>query len=377
MKPVVSGLVAVCILMLVLAGRMVHQKAGIDAAAEPIVHPETPVDQPKLEQRSKDRTARPGDHPAPPAPTESPWAERVTAFEAESDSDQRDAELEAAATGLTAAERFAALDELANDERSAARELKRLLLTRCSDENPGATARWAASLPTGSGRTEALERIAATWADQDPAAATDWIQSLHSDPDRPVAVRSAAYEIARTDPTAALALASSLPATWERDELILHAASQWSSTDTGAAAHWSAQVTDPALRQRLLGAVAQSAADINGANGAQLAAQSLNGTDEQTRAVIGVIQRWSQISPAAAADWIAQFPAAPLRTEAAQTLIQQWAADDPQSAGEWVRDLADGALKSAATAAYLGALSEAPTRLGPNPQTERTFGRTP
>ena len=84
-----------------------------------------------------------------------------------------------------------------------------------------------------------------------------------------------------------------------------------------------------------------------GALAATLAAQALEGGDEQDRTAVSIVQRWVQKSPQAAAAWVAQFPEGPARAAALQNLLGLWAAQDAEAAGHWLLELPAGSLRDA------------------------------
>jgi len=282
----------------------------------------------------------------------------IARIEAEADAGRQSGSLDQAVGSFAPADLPGILEVLKGDTRPLAIELGHLVLRRWVEIDPGSSAEWAVRLADGEVRRLALEHVVVAWADFDLVAAAVWVRSLTEGADRNTASRSLAYEAARTDPLLALELATVLPPTRERDDLIIHAASQWAGNDSSQATAWAAMVPDSILRQRLFAAIAVGEAEYDGAAAANLVAEMLNGTDEQDRAVIAVIQRWAQASPSAAAAWISQFPESAVRDAAALTLIDLWALQDPQSSGLWVHDLPTGSLRDVALGAYVQALTD-------------------
>jgi hypothetical protein len=175
---------------------------------------------------------------------------------------------------------------------------------------------------------------------------------------RQAAIFALAYEAARTEPIAALEQARALPATRERDELLVHAISQWTAIDSTTAAAWAMEVSDSALRERLVASVAVSSAEADGAAAATLAANTLSAGEEQNRATVSIVQRWAENSPQAAAAWVAQFPDIPMRAAAVENLLAIWTAQDIEAAGKWVRELPVGSLRKLGITAYAQALAD-------------------
>jgi hypothetical protein len=161
-----------------------------------------------------------------------------------------------------------------------------------------------------------------------------------------------AYEAARSDPVTAVELAGRLPPSARRDDLLIHALSQWAVSDASAARAWAMQVGQPDLRQHLVSAASVATAEQDGAAGALLAATALSSGNEQDCAVVSVVQRWAQQSPAETAAWISQFPEVPARAPAVQNLLAMWLPQDSQAARDWVETLPNSAFRAEAIAAY-------------------------
>ncbi len=194
---------------------------------------------------------------------------------------------------------------------------------RCwAETDPQGAASAVSRLPDGPRRRAACEQVAIAWAGQDFPAALTWSQGLPGPEERRMAVLALVYEAARTDPSSALAAAEGLPPSPERDEALSHALRQWTATDAAAAVNWVGQLQDTALRQRLLGAMAVANADQRPFQSATLAATAMEPGADQARAVVAIVQRWVQTSPADAAAWVAQFPDGSTRDDAQRELRQ-------------------------------------------------------
>jgi len=188
-------------------------------------------------------------------------------------------------------------------------------------------------------RLESPQTFAVTLADTNLGAAMEWLSNLPEGEAKEAATRDVAYEAAKENPQTALELGAGLPANPERDQLLDHAVSQFATSDARAATDWVLQIPDPSLRGRLLAAVATAAAEAHPAEAATLVATAIEDSEQQTRAVVAVIQRWVQTAPKDAAAWVEQFPQGPLRHAAAQNLLVIWSLNDRQAANAWLRTL--------------------------------------
>jgi len=280
------------------------------------------------------------------------------AVEAEIDSDRRNEALERVAKSISGAELAATLDALTRDSGPEAAELRHLLVRRWAESDAPAAAAWASRLPEGQVGRDALEQVAIVWANTALPAAADWVSSLPEGDRKQVATFGVAYEAARFEPVKALELTGTLPPTRERDDLLVHAVGQWAGTDSASASTWAMEVSDPALRQRLVASVAIVLAEQDPVAAATLAVNSLEAGEEQDRVVISIVQRWVQFSPQAAASWVLHFPDNPLRIAAVQNLLALWTAQDAEAAGRWLQELPAGPMRDAGIVAHAQALED-------------------
>jgi len=185
---------------------------------------------------------------------------------------------------------------------------------------PSAAAGWATALPPGANRHFVLETASLAWgASDDPAAAAQWARSLRDEAERTLALTNIAGEAVRSEPLLALELARSLPEA-DRDELVPRAAMEWAVQDPEAAADWARRIPGESLRAKVLAGIATVWSDRDPVAGATLAAKELPAGRLQADAVVSIVQRWAQRSPADAAGWLLQFPEGELRDAAMENL---------------------------------------------------------
>ena len=221
------------------------------------------------------------------------WRELVNAELAKAPQGNSDM-LERAAEAVPLAEIPEALQRITASSAPVAAELEQLLVRRWAEADPTQAAAWAAARPEDARQQRALEQIAIVWAGQDLTAAVAWVNSLAESAGKTSVVLSLGYEAARTNPLQAIELASAIPATPAADDLLAHSVSQWATQDSQSALDWVQRVTDPQLRQRLLGNVAVALARRDAPHAAALVAGSLVAGDEQSRAAVAVVQRWAE-----------------------------------------------------------------------------------
>ncbi|MES2708340.1 MAG: sigma-70 family RNA polymerase sigma factor [Verrucomicrobiota bacterium] len=125
-------------------------------------------------------------------------------------------------------------------------------------QNPAEAAHFAAGLPQGGGRSDALRNVAGAWMKQDALAASEWIATLPAGPDRDAGADIVVNEILEDSPSDA----------WE----------------------WAVSITAPALRLHCGGQALRSLAESDPAEAARLITASALSEPEkqQLRAAAGL-----------------------------------------------------------------------------------------
>jgi hypothetical protein len=205
--------------------------------------------------------------------------------------------------------------------RSAAEHDRALyeLVPRLVAEDPAAAGQLALAWESGPLRDELLRQVIHQWSEKDIGGVLTWLTSLLDTHDRDLAAVASAAQVAQTDPAGALDLAQVLRVGLE-DGSFEHLAQFWTEQDPRAAMDWvQAQPPGP-LRDRLLGRIAWVRAQSEPAEAANLALTQISAGPARTAAVVSVVRQWAVREPADAAEWVAYFPAGPLRDRAAAEL---------------------------------------------------------
>jgi hypothetical protein len=195
-----------------------------------------------------------------------------------------------------------------------------LLVRRWTALDPRAAADWTEQLGEPEARRALQAAVALAWTETDVLGALAWARALPGGDTSEYVLTQLGYEAARENPVEALQLAVELSPTAERDALILHGFRQWVAADAGAARAWLLQWPESELRQHALADFATVLANHDGDAGARFAIEHPPAGADFERAIIGVIQRWSQHDLPAAQAWIETFPATPLRDRAVQVV---------------------------------------------------------
>lgn len=249
------------------------------------------------------------------------WLQRIGA---EADPMGREKLTEEFLGGVDVADIPEALAVLQNGRPAAlAAELGQRLVRRWTKADPQTAADWVDALPAGTARQRGLENVAIVWANDNATNAIQWARSLANDTERFRALAAVANEAVRFDPMSALEVAVKLPANSQCNDLIRRAAAEWAANDPSNAVAWAKQIPDVSLRAQVLASEATAWAGQEPRAAAVLAVTELPAGRLQDDTVMTIVERWARQQPQAAADWVAQFPAGPLRDTALQNIRAQ------------------------------------------------------
>jgi hypothetical protein len=225
------------------------------------------------------------------------------------------------------------------------------LLRRWAMTNPRAAATAALSIDDAH-RQETMNTVMGVWAEQRSDDAVAWAVRLPDGEIREGTLLAIGFDMARSSPKQVIDLVNKLPVSPASDELLTHAVAQWAATEPEEARSWAQDISDEVLRTRLIGAIAMTLGDTNPIAAANLALEEMPAGKAQDDAIVGIVQRWAQTNPEAAADWVAGFPAGALRDAAMENVVKLWADQDRNSAGLWINGLDRESGRDSAARAY-------------------------
>jgi hypothetical protein len=227
------------------------------------------------------------------------------------------------------------------------------LVSRWADIDVLAAASWINGLQSGPLRQQTANIVAILWANKDIAGVSRWVAQWPEGQDRNEVVTNIAYEAARKSPTQALNLAMDLLPDEPLSKLVIYATSQWATVAPEDAAKWTEQIDDDKLRNQALVSVATAWAATDPNAAAQLALTEIPAGRQQQDAVVGIVERSTQIDPKGTADWVEQFGAGTLRDTAIQNMVSIWTDKDPSGAAQWLESLPSGQFRNSAVGAYV------------------------
>jgi hypothetical protein len=251
----------------------------------------------------------------------------------------------------------------------------------------GASA-YAAGLPDGQKRNQAMSNVARGMAEKDPEGAVAWAKSQPRSSEALNLVRSVIGTVAERDPQAALVLAKQ-QAPREQRSLLSNIAQNWMSTDPDGAVAWIKAMEDGATRQECISNMAFYAAwgGVGDNLTSMLALLPKGQKRKQTLENVSRYLGWSD--PEESLKWARTLPqedqdvvigrlsgsiaegdpkkAAALAgalnpsaesVEAAANVARQWADKNPEEAIAWAATLESEKARQDATAAALTAWAD-------------------
>ena len=183
------------------------------------------------------------------------------------------------------------------------------------------------------------------WRDHDRAAARAYIEQLPPGEWKDKAVVAATHAGLADDPTTAINWARDMKRDAAQLGLLGTATTEWARRDAVTAGRWVGGIDDLSLREELTSSLAVGFADTDPQAAAALVLDSMLPGPVLDRSIGEIAGAWARREPAAAAVWIAKFPAGHARQLALENLVSAWRATDRGAAVEWARGLADESLR--------------------------------
>ena len=109
---------------------------------------------------------------------------------------------------------------------------------------------WAAALPAGAARDEALKQFTYSWAQHDASTVTAWLNALPADSGKDAAATGFTFSIFDTDPDAALSWSRAIRNEPERMKTLGNAWRKWNSKNPTAAQSWREGATNLSEAER-------------------------------------------------------------------------------------------------------------------------------
>lgn len=238
-----------------------------------------------------------------------------------------------------------------------------LLFAGCGEKKDGASspsAEQPAALP---GRT--APRSSAGEDEPDPRialrASFDQASGEQDAATREKILESVAWDAIDVDPALSReAFAALAPDSASSRRLVGHFAMRLADESPEKAIVWARQLEQTEERSDAFGRIAVVLSAADPAAAATLVAAEMTAGPPRDRAVVQVLQRWSQAAPADAAGWIATFPQGAARSAGLKVVAAAWIESDPAALAAWVEASEKGPVRTEAVLAVAEALRPAP-----------------
>jgi hypothetical protein len=201
-------------------------------------------------------------------------------------------------------------------------------LGRWKGDYPADALQKADSLRPGKLRDRLLQQTVLSWSAKSPEDARRWVEEK-KDPDE----RERLFQAIKGDLNGTTSLPSELQTVEKLGQAVKRLDSdesqrvqvgdlteEWAHANSSAARDWVLEQPAGGTRDELLSRIVFVQAKENPAGAARLVAEHISPGLVYDEAVITVVHQWSRQDPAAAAAWIENFPAGPLKVRAQKEL---------------------------------------------------------
>jgi len=183
-------------------------------------------------------------------------------------------------------------------------------------------------------------------------------------------LESVAWDAIDVDPALSReAFAALTPDSESSRRLVGHFAMRLADEDPERAIEWAAALEQEEERSDAFGRIAVVISGTDPSRAATLVSEEMTAGPPRDRAVVQILQRWAQATPADAAAWIAGFPQGAARSAGLKAVATAWLESDPAALAAWVEAREEGPVRTEAVLAAAESLRAAPpetraTRLG-------------
>jgi hypothetical protein len=183
-------------------------------------------------------------------------------------------------------------------------------------------------------------------------------------------LESVAWDAIDVDPALSReAFAALTPDSESSRRLVGHFAMRLADEDPERAIEWAAALEQEEERSDAFGRIAVVISATDPSRAATLVSEKMTAGPPRDRAVVQIVQRWSQAAPADAATWIAAFPQGAARSAGIKAVAAAWMQSGAPALAAWIEAREEGPVRTEAVLAAAEALRPSPpetraTRLG-------------
>ena len=136
------------------------------------------------------------------------------------------------------------------------------------------------------------------------------------------------------------------PQSEARRKLAAHFAMRLAESNPDEAIEWAQALPEEGERGEALGRIAVVLSSRDPERAARLIAEHVPAGTPRDRAVVQVLQRWSQADPGAATEWAGGFSAGAARSAVLKVAIAAWLEKDASATAAWIGARGDEALRA-------------------------------
>jgi hypothetical protein len=218
-----------------------------------------------------------------------------------------------------------------------------------------AVAAAALKMKPGRARTETVQMLVEEWTRQDVKAVLKWVNELPEGFPKDGARHNIYFIWVHLDPAGISSLVQNLPPSDTRNALMINVAGDWAAVDASNAVKW-AETLPVADKELALATIAESWADVNPLAAAEFALK-LAPPELSDRAVLAALERWATQNPQSALSWLAKAPE-PLQVGGVARILNVFAPVSPEAAANWIEQLPAGPLREGAIGNYVEAVCQ-------------------
>ncbi|MBJ7285198.1 MAG: hypothetical protein JHD00_08855 [Akkermansiaceae bacterium] len=164
--------------------------------------------------------------------------------------------------------------------------------------------------------------------------------TIQSPQEREQALQEIVWNAIEIDPDLAQeAFLQMTPGSEEKNQLIQHFAMTLAGENHEAAMQWASGLKNDQEKALALNSIALVLSENDPVKAAQILSDSGVAGRDLDVAVVQVIQRWADISPADAAAWVQLFDSGEARQAGLKAIISTWIRADPRGTMSWISSL--------------------------------------
>lgn len=184
---------------------------------------------------------------------------------------------------------------------------------------------------------------------------------------REKALEAVAWDALDVDPELAReAFAALTPDSESSRRMVGHFAMRLADEDPERAIGWARGLGQEEERSDAFGRIAVVISATDPSRAATLVSEEMTAGPPRDRAVVQIVQRWSQAAPADAAAWIAVFPQGAARSAGIKAVAATWIQSDAPALAAWVEGREEGPVRTEAVFAAAEALRAASSESRPS-----------